>query len=787
MQNTSDIQRQLNQVQQNVVDADLLTGIYYYDNPRLDESIKEGANINAIGVGWFARDKPTTFSPLAMAVKINNQYAVQRLLEEGADVYGKTEQGQPTMGEAVKRGNYRIVQALLMVDPNLATVPHCNSEQSKGSQLHNAVFSLYPYQIINESTWNQNNQAAKQLLIDYYEEKKVILPKKLTAVYEGNLDMVKVLAQYPDMAMTKCEGENSFSPLEGVYDPRKYKQYFFDANGSPDPKNPDAIECLTKDNDPNPHILTFRIHLADRSDANPIPVTLTVDFTKLQIALQKMAESSPIFITQRANQLAEENRRLAEESRQLQHRLAAVHAQFGGLAVTVQKHSDVVGVDKIADFQRFQAAIASHENAKAFFKYIEIGLGAFHNYCTNVQGGGSPKEGSLELAASILEIGSGLIGTIPVVGSFLEKFTNVSSSFLRKVDKERETNIAKRVASLGTMKDMAQVFQTVAHQLTECCFQPLVEILATADEAKGQYTQLQQMAAKTKKAVLKEQPLSPAQQLAATAVMCMIDEVLVSGDKITPKTSNEQLANILLNAVINRKVASSDDALGKFWEAMLSKLQRDGLRTKKGTIVNPVNILGRSGIMANNQFYMNQHLDFMQFGWRNLKLKSVEFEEVSKNLNLHLIGAPSKLPRTLDLEMATSLATSTQPTQTYTQTTQTYTQPYTQPTQTYMPAQPLTYGFAALSLQEYGNNNNNIGNSGGGNNNNRIGNNNNRIGNNNNNNNGAASSSYPAYPTYPTVYPPAYPATTYPPAYYPPPYPITPPAQPQANNNNGYY
>ena len=636
MQSVTSMQKQLEQT--NALNASLLDAIYDFDNSALDLALKKGANVNAIGINWEQRDEPTSMSPLGLAVKIGNLYAVEQLLINNADVYGKTETGGSIIWEASKRGDDRIVKAILRKFPRLAEVTFNDEKEILNRNLlHNLIFSLYPYSVIQDGSWENNNKDLRLLLIDYFDEKSVQLPQHpLTVAYYGNLDMVKVLDSFHPRLVT-MKTKAGFTPLDVVNNPREFKQYFYDASKK------GAIQCLTEDSDPNPHILKFKIHIRNRLDAKEFPVTVIFDFSKLQAALQKMAESLPDFqiiqtVHEVKNQISMVNGDLGQRLIQVQDKLSTVQGQVGGLAIVVKRHADLVGVDDLEDFNNFLANIENRKNAKAFFKHVEVGLSAFHVYCTNVKGGGTVKSGSLDFVATILDVSSNLVGSIPVAGSILEKLVNVASAGVKKVDEARETNIAHSVAKLGTITDMVPIFKEVARQLTECYFQPLEEILATAEEAKEQYNKFQKTIEKGKKLLLKEQPLSPAQQLAACAVMYIIDEVLVNSAKLKEENTQKQLTAILLDSVIGHE-ASKSEGLRKFWDKMLSTIQREGLRTKSGAIINPVDILTRSGFIFDNHFYTGKGLEPVNFGWRHVKTI-----ELIKNFELNEISAPTKLP-----------------------------------------------------------------------------------------------------------------------------------------------
>ena len=331
---------------------------------------------------------------------------------------------------------------------------------------------------------------------------------------------------------------------------------------------------------------------------------------------------------------------------QVQENLSNVSSTVGGLTTYVHHTATLLGAERKEDMQRFTQMIANHKNAKEFYDYVKVQLGAFHNYCTGVMGGNSPKDGSLSLASNILEISSSVIGSIPVAGSFLEKLAEAASFAVKKVDTERETNLAKSVALLGTTKETGKVFELVARKLTSCYFQPLEEILATREEAKEQRGKLEKVVAKGKEKLLHENPLSPAQQLAAYVVMQMINDVLNNNVKLEKEIQAKGLAAILITSATEQEPKTTQ-GLKKFWLDMLSKIQREGLRTKVGNEINPADVITRSGIKTPQYYYSGNDLVPATYGWR--LLENDQYPEIAR---LPITAAPAKIPLFLELGKA---------------------------------------------------------------------------------------------------------------------------------------
>jgi len=277
----------------------------------------------------------------------------------------------------------------------------------------------------------------------------------------------------------------------------------------------------------------------------------------------------------------------------------------------------------------------SHPNLLIFYRTVHIKLEAIFLSFKAVAGGFvDPVEGNFAVAKSVFDTIGDAVTVAPIIGNLIQqtlKWTICKG--LSKIDKSRQNNIAKNASDLVTLSEVTKYAESIARKLTERYAEQL-QLLMTPEEEHSK-SKLSQGKQKMEKTLFKKQIAPGSKQLAAFAVLAMVDKLY---DAQT--FEGQDLEKILLSVLIPKSSLSGFEKIKSkikhFWEKLCKEVGIEALKTKSGKSWHPDEVFTKPGIRTDkNEYYDGKEMDSKQFGWRLGTLEEANLMSLKQNLSPH--------------------------------------------------------------------------------------------------------------------------------------------------------
>jgi len=667
----------------------LESAIHYHYEKGFYDKLSEGADINFSGLNHKNQDVPP---PLITAILFYNTWAFDELLQKGVNVHKGGKAGSTPLFEAAARGNVHMVRELLAKGANPLDYRKGTCLPLMLETIHSGALlqseSRWRYE--NESP-DTDNTDLKQKISDFFFQEGAYVPPKPSAVipfdapehvihvhYEGKLEILgELLARH--VSPTIPVSGTTRSPLELVRNPAKHPGAF---QADPD----EELEYVGTETG-NPNVLLFEMKFCNKRGTGTLPTKIVVHYdfepskqliegallahSPQMLAVtaslshkveeeveQSMREKGNKLDTQLASAQDELKTKLEKaqlETARLQAELAAAQNETKHLAETVngvdqavkkvdaavkdvdeatkkvdqavQNVRDLGHFDEKEEIERFKAFIKNRPNAEEAYNTILSRLKSIHKSAQAVAGGGVVvSEGSLSLVAKVLDVSTEFVDAIPLVGTAASKFFGLAASATRQVDGIRQTNIYENIAAMVPARGAGEIFESVARKLT-MAYLPAFERLQTKEEARAQTGSATALVQKS----LKGRFISPAERVAAFAIIWMIDDVFNNMHQLEHELKKPNgLETLLLNVVTQRK---PEQGVETFWNTIVAKLGMNQIptRTPSGAIStetwHPADFWTRPGVKLEDsqgvQYFAGNNTNVAKFGWRSGSMADV--------------------------------------------------------------------------------------------------------------------------------------------------------------------
>ena len=379
-----------------------------------------------------------------------------------------------------------------------------------------------------------------------------------------------------------------------------------------------TLQCLEKEKEELGKVSTLEIQQEAQQLQKQLQRELNTQKQAYQVFeaqednLQQKIKGLEDQLSQKAN--VKDQEKIRADLDRVIEQLSGVKSQL-----TVLWNEHEVKAQKRAALQKFQG----HPNLILFYRTLQIRIEeVFIGFKTVASGFVSPVAGNTATAATIVGCLGDVAGMIPIVGAAIDKVCGWTSKVLIKVDNKRQSSAAINASALVTLSEVQKYAESIARQLTECYAEQLI-LLASPDEAEVFDNSLQKGVKKAKELVLKAQSLPPAKQLAAFALVWIIDK-LYEAEKIK---QSEDLDTLLISQVTEQ---TPPIKIKEFWSSITVKLGLEGVRNKKGEVWHPEQVFILPGIKIKSledegfQYYSGKTVQPEKFGWRVGTLKTVK-------------------------------------------------------------------------------------------------------------------------------------------------------------------
>ena len=263
---------------QQINNSVLLTAIRKY-NDRLFEDALDLAELDAIGVPGInniTSDAP----PITIAICEYNRHALTRLLEKGAKIDTRDENGTLPMAFAVAMGDSEMVQTLLRFKAKL------NYLSARGTALHSILQNVTGYSLLKTAKWDGDdaNEKLANDLMDWFEGIEPKPAKSISGTFYGNLDLLQLILQmHPEFIYNNEEDKPQ--PLQIAQNPKLLADKFRDAEGNP-------IQCKAG-TDGILILSNFQIFNRDMSQSIVVK-ELRFDFAEIRKAIYAIATPNAV-------------------------------------------------------------------------------------------------------------------------------------------------------------------------------------------------------------------------------------------------------------------------------------------------------------------------------------------------------------------------------------------------------------------------------------------------------------------------------------------------------------
>ena len=263
---------------QQINNSVLLTAIRKY-NDRLFEDALDLAELDAIGVPGInniTSDAP----PITIAICEYNRHALTRLLEKGAKIDTRDENGTLPMAFAVAMGDLEMVQTLLRFKAKL------NYLSARGTALHSILQNVTGYSLLKTAKWDGDdaNEKLANDLMDWFEGIEPKPAKSISGTFYGNLDLLQLILQmHPEFIYNNEEDKPQ--PLQIAQNPKLLADKFRDAEGNP-------IQCKAG-TDGILILSNFQIFNRDMSQSIVVK-ELRFDFAEIRKAIYAIATPNAV-------------------------------------------------------------------------------------------------------------------------------------------------------------------------------------------------------------------------------------------------------------------------------------------------------------------------------------------------------------------------------------------------------------------------------------------------------------------------------------------------------------